>query len=62
MFVMGPEAGREMLSGVPDVRGLWVLDKGEAERVVPWDWEAVESTTSEPPAVAGGARDDRRNH
>jgi thiamine biosynthesis lipoprotein len=41
MFVTGPEVGRELLASVPDARGLWVLDKGEAERVVTWNWEAV---------------------
>lgn len=39
MFVMGPEAGRDLLSRVCDTRGLWVMDREEPARIVDWRWE-----------------------
>lgn len=36
MFVMGPEPGKELLAGVPDSWGLWILGEPDAQQVVEW--------------------------
>lgn len=38
MFVMGPEAGRQLLGAVDQARGLWVLGEPESQRWVRWQW------------------------
>ena len=40
MFVLGPETGSKLLAGVPDSRGLWVLDVPGRRRVMGWQWDA----------------------
>jgi FAD:protein FMN transferase len=44
MFVMGPEAGRTILAGLREARGLWIVEERESQRIVPWEWtEAARS-------------------
>lgn len=37
LFVLGPEAGRELLATMPDVSALWVLDDA-TQRIRDWQW------------------------
>jgi thiamine biosynthesis lipoprotein len=38
MFVLGFEAGRNVLATLPDARGLWILGEPESQRVAHWRW------------------------
>ena len=42
MFVMGPQAGSEMMATLSGARGLWVMngDVGDVRRVVKFGWES----------------------
>jgi thiamine biosynthesis lipoprotein len=40
IFVLGPEAGRNMVAEIADARALWALnDRPESEGVVTWKWQ-----------------------
>lgn len=43
MFVMGPEAGKNLLSGLRDSWGLWVLGEPDAQRLIEYDWQEFAS-------------------
>ena len=38
MFVLGFEAGRNLLATLPDVRGLWILGEPESPQLAHWRW------------------------
>lgn len=53
MFVMGPEAGKELLATVPRSRGLWILGELESQHLVEWQWQDCAMNDDEqPPASA----------
>jgi thiamine biosynthesis lipoprotein len=41
IFVLGPDAGRNMLAEIADARALWALneDRPESDGVVTWKWQ-----------------------
>lgn len=39
MFVMGPEAGQQLLATVRPSRGLWILGDVKSQRWVRWQWQ-----------------------
>jgi thiamine biosynthesis lipoprotein len=39
MFVMGPEAGQQLLASVEQSRGLWILGEPDSQRCARWRWQ-----------------------
>ena len=39
MFVMGPEAGQQLLASVEQSRGLWILGEPDSQRCTRWRWQ-----------------------
>lgn len=53
MFVMGAEAGGDLLTTLPYARGLWILGELQSQRIVQWQWRDYATHVNEqPPAVA----------
>jgi len=48
IFVLGREAGTDLVANVPNARALWVLDEDlpESPRVVSWDWQDLRDTAA----------------
>ncbi len=44
MFVMGPEAGRQLLKSVPGASAFWVLGNSKAPRTATWHWPGHDCT------------------
>ncbi|HWC16819.1 MAG TPA: FAD:protein FMN transferase [Terriglobales bacterium] len=48
MFVMGPEAARELLATVSNSRGIWFLNENQSQKVVKWNWQGPPSRAEAP--------------